>query len=328
MSDGYDAILIVSFGGPEGLPDVMPFLENVTRGRNIPKERLLSVAHHYELFDGISPINGQNRLLIQALEKRLEEAGPSLPIYWGNRNWHPFLKDTLLKMKQDGIKKAVAFVTAAYSSYSSCRQYLEDIEQARIAVGDDAPLVEKIRAFYNHPAFIKVNATHLLEAIKQIPQERQKQCKIVFTAHSIPASMADNCAYADQLNQACKLVSEQIGINNWQLAYQSRSGPPSQPWLEPDICDYINHLHKQEQTKDLIVLPIGFISDHMEVIYDIDIEAKQLCQSLGINLVRASTAGTNPDFVEMVRELILEKIEKRDVEACACPPQCCPRPTR
>lgn len=315
------------------MQDVMPFLENVTKGRNIPQERLLSVAHHYQLFDGISPINEQNRRLISALKKLLKTKGPDLPIYWGNRNWHPLLEDTVAKMKADGIKRAVAFVTSAYSSYSSCKQYLENIEQAQIAAGPGAPAIEKIRAFYNHPAFISVNAENLLLALEQIPNERRKQCQIAFTAHSIPLNMADNCLYQAQLQEACNLVAQRAGVDNWQLVYQSKSGSPHQPWLEPDICDYIKDLHTQKQTQDLVVQPIGFVSDHMEVLYDLDTEAKQLCSKLGLNFLRAATAGTHPDFIEMVRELVMEKIDsslpKRYLGQAGpvsevCPEQCCP----
>lgn len=332
MQNKYDAILIVSFGGPEGMQDVMPFLENVTRGRNIPRERLLSVAHHYELFDGISPINEQNRQLISALEKLLAQEGPHLKVYWGNRNWHPLLPDTLQTMKNDGVNKAIAFVTAAYSSFSSCRQYLEDIESARLAIGQGAPEIDKVRAFYNHPAFIEVNAENLKNALEQIPQSRRENCPIAFTAHSIPESMANNCLYATQLQETCTLVASSLGQNNWNLVYQSKSGAPGQRWLEPDICDHIKELSKK-QIRDLIVLPLGFISDHMEVIYDLDHEAKILCEELGINFVRATTAGTNPKFIEMIRALILEKIDPEFPQPylgtmgpaeASCQTDCCP----
>ena len=304
----YDAILLVSFGGPEGMPDVIPFLENVLRGRNVPRERMLQVAHHYELFGGVSPINGQNRRLITALEQELATNGPQLPIYWGNRNWHPLLGDAMRQMADDGIKNALAFVTSAYSSYSSCRQYLEDISRAQQEVGPTAPRVDKIRVFYNHPGFIQANSENVRAAFSAIPTERRSAAHLAFTAHSIPRTMADNCAYEAQLHDAAKLVAEAVGHDRWRLVYQSRSGPPSQPWLEPDIGDYLTEL-KQAGAHDVVIAPIGFVSDHMEIAYDLDTEARHLCDQLGLNMMRAATVGTHPAFVRMIRELILERME-------------------
>jgi ferrochelatase len=298
--------LLVSFGGPEGPDDVMPFLENVLRGRNVPRERLLGVAKHYELFGGVSPINAQNRNLIAALAEELDTKGPRLPIYFGNRNWHPLLADTLRQMGDDGIKNALAFVTSAYSSYSSCRQYLEDIERARESVGPDAPRIEKLRAFYNHPGFIETNVANVHAALEQIPEARRSQTQIVFTAHSIPESMAQNCDYEAQLREASRLVSEGLGDRDWRLVFQSRSGPPAQPWLGPDVSDHLRELHAAG-LRDVVVSPIGFVSDHLEVIYDLDTEAMALCRELGLNMVRAATAGTHPAFIKMIRELILER---------------------
>ncbi len=302
----YDAILLVSFGGPEGMDDVIPFLENVLRGRNVPRERMLQVAKRYELFEGVSPINGQNRKLIAALELELAANGPSLPIYWGNRNWHPMLADTMRQMADDGIKNALAFVTSAYSSYSSCRQYLEDIARAQQTVGPEAPQVDKIRAFYNHPGFIEANAGNLRDALNEIPAARRRAAHIAFTAHSIPRSMAENSKYETQLQEASRLVVEAVGENNWRLAYQSRSGPPTQPWLEPDIGDHLKEL-KAAGASDVVIAPIGFVSDHMEIVYDLDTEARQLCDQLGMNMARAKTAGTHPAFIKMIRELIQER---------------------
>ena len=313
MTTPYDAILIVSFGGPEGMDDVMPFLENVLRGRNVPRERLLGVAKHYELFGGVSPINGQNRKLIAALRQELEAKGPRLPVYFGNRNWHPLLADTLAQMRDDGVQATLAFVTSAYSSYSSCRQYLEDIERARATVGPAAPRVEKLRAFYNHPGFIEANVASVREALGEIPEARRAATPIVFTAHSIPETMAQNCDYAAQLREASRLVVEGLGAENrgqesWRLVFQSRSGPPSQPWLGPDVCDHLRALHAAG-AKDVVVAPIGFVSDHMEIVYDLDTEAQALCRQLGLNMIRARTAGTHPAFVEMIRELIVERLD-------------------
>jgi ferrochelatase len=306
--DPYDAILIISFGGPEGMDEVMPFLENVLRGRNVPRERMLQVARHYELFGGVSPINEQNRKLIAALQAELKANGPSLRIYWGNRNWHPMLADTIREMANDGVKRALAFVTSAYSSYSSCRQYLEDIALAQAAVGSSAPRVDKLRVFYNHPGFIEANVENVRAALNQIPVARRADAEIVFTAHSIPFSMATNCEYQAQLQEAGRLVAEALGCEKWRLVFQSRSGPPTQPWLEPDVCDYLREL-KDSGISDVVIAPIGFVSDHMEIVYDLDTEARKLCGEMGLNMVRAATAGTHPAFIKMIRELIMERIE-------------------
>src|SRR5918993_3236684 len=308
LQTDFDALLFVSFGGPEGLEEVMPFLENVLRGRNVPPERMREVAHHYELFGGVSPINGQNRRLIAALEKELAEHGPRLPVYWGNRNWHPLLADTLRRMKRDGVRRALAFVTSAYSSYSGCRQYREDIERARAEVGEGAPAVEKLRAFYNHPGFVAPNVENLRAALREIPEERRAAARVAFTAHSIPAAMAANCDYEKQLLETSRLVAEGAGHESWRLVFQSRSGPPTQPWLAPDICDHLREL-KGEGVRDVVVAPVGFISDHMEVLYDLDTEARQVAAETGLNMIRAATVGTHPEFVAMIRELIVERTD-------------------
>ena len=331
MNQTYDALLVVSFGGPEGMDDVMPFLANVLRGRNVPESRMREVAHHYELFGGVSPINGQNRRLISALERELETNGPRLPVYWGNRNWHPLLADTLRQMRDDGIKNALAFVTSAFSSYSGCRQYREDIERAREAVGPDAPRVEKLRAFYNHPGFIRPNVEKLRAALEQIPEERRAAARVAFTAHSVPAAMAAGCDYERQLLETCRLVAEGAGAEGWRLVFQSRSGPPTQAWLEPDICEHLRAL-KGEGVTDVVVAPVGFISDHMEVLYDLDTEARQISEGLGINMIRAATVGARPEFVRMIRELIIERLDpsapRRALGTFApshdvCPVDCC-----
>lgn len=327
----YDALLVVSFGGPEGIDDVMPFLENVLRGRNVPRERLLVVARHYELFGGVSPINEQNRNLIRRLQEELKAKGPRLPIYFGNRNWHPMLADTLATMRADGIRRALAFVTSAYSSYSSCRQYLEDIERARHAVGPDAPRVEKLRAFHNHPGFIEANVGNGRQALEQIPEERRAATQVVFTAHSIPESMATNCDYVAQLEETSRLVAAGLGVEDCRLVFQSRSGSPLQPWLGPDVCEYLREL-KGRGARDVVVAPIGFVSDHMEIVYDLDTEAMRLCRELGLNMIRAATVGTHPRFVEMIRELVMERIypetPRRSMgsfgpRADHCAPDCC-----
>ena len=328
----YDAVLVVSFGGPEGLADVLPFLENVLRGKNVPRERMLEVAEHYRQFGGVSPLNAQNRALIAALESELKGNGVSLPVYWGNRNWHPFLPDTLRQMAADGIRRALAFVTSAYSSYSSCRQYLENIEQARAEVGSAAPQVDKLRAFFNHPGFIEPQIERAAQALERIPAARRMATKLVFTAHSIPRVMAAGCAYEAQLREASRLVAEGLRFDDWAVAFQSRSGPPSQPWLEPDIRDWLRAA-KANGAIDVVIVPIGFISDHVEVIYDLDIEARGVCETLGINMVRAATVGTHPRFVRMIRELIVERIAGADERPAlgalgpshdVCLADCCP----
>jgi protoporphyrin/coproporphyrin ferrochelatase len=328
----YDALLIVSFGGPEGMDEVMPFLENVLRGRNVPRERMLKVAEHYATFAGISPINEQNRQLIAALKSHLGSLGPKLPIYWGNRNWHPLLADTVRQMRDDGIKHALAFVTSAYSSYSSCRQYRENIAAAQQAVGENAPRIDKIRPFYNHPLFIQANVANVGAALGLIPASRRPTAELIFTAHSIPVTMAANCDYEVQLQEISRLIAEGLKHERYQLVFQSRSGSSAQPWLGPDVFDHLREL-KQRGASDAVIAPIGFVSDHMEIIYDLDTAARQLCHELGLNMVRASTAGNHPLFVEMVRQLIIERVESRPTGEFAgnlgarphvCPEDCCP----
>jgi protoporphyrin/coproporphyrin ferrochelatase len=302
----YDAVLVVSFGGPEGLDDVMPFLDNVLQGRNVPQARKEEVAEHYALFGGVSPLNAQNRHLIAALTLELQSAQLALPIYWGNRNWNPFLADTMRQMADDGITHALAFITSAYSSYSSCRQYLEDIERARVAVGKGSPAVSVLRKFYNHPGFILPGRDRLREALDQIPVDRRSSAHIAFTAHSIPVAMASASDYQLQLGETCRLVAEDTS-NPWQLVYQSRSGSPHQPWLGPDICEHLRN-QAAEGVTDVVISPVGFISDHMEVLYDLDTEAHRCAEELGITMFRAATVGTHPLFVSMIVELIAERV--------------------
>jgi ferrochelatase len=303
----YDAILVVAFGGPEHMDEVIPFLENVLHGRNIPRERLAVVGEHYRLFGGRSPLNDQMRALIAALEHELRAHDLDLPVYWGNRNWHPLLPDTLRQMRDDGVKRALAFFTSAYSSYSGCRQYREDIRAALEAVGPDAPEVDRIRMFFNHPGFIEPNIEHVQVALDRLPAEQRQSARLVFSAHSLPVAMAGRSAYVAQLQEAARLVAEGVGVASWDLVYQSRSGPPHQPWLEPDIVDHLHALH-ETGTQTVVLVPIGFISDHMEVIYDLDTEARQAADDLGLNLIRVPTVGTHPQFVAMIRELIVERV--------------------
>ncbi|HEX6543159.1 MAG TPA: ferrochelatase [Ktedonobacterales bacterium] len=307
-STPYDSILVVSFGGPEGMDDVMPFLENVLRGRNVPRERMLEVSHHYELFGGVSPINQQNRELIAGLRQSLDAHEITLPIYWGNRNWHPLLPDTLQEMAKDGRRHALAYITSAYSSYSGCRQYLEDIARAQAEVGPDAPEVSALRKFYNHPDFIRANVDRVRAALETIPEPRRSSAVVVFTAHSIPLSMAQNSRYVGQLRETARLIAETLNLPRWEMAYQSRSGPPSQPWLEPDIGDTLRVL-SDGGVDAVVVAPIGFLSDHVEVLYDLDVEARQMADELGLTMARAQTVGTHPAFVDMIRQLIVERLQ-------------------
>jgi protoporphyrin/coproporphyrin ferrochelatase len=332
----YQGILIVGFGGPERRDDVIPFLENVTRGRNIPRERLLEVAEHYYHFGGKSPLNDQVRALISALKIELERRRVQLPIYWGNRNWHPFLVDTLREMADAGVRYGLGLILAAYSSYSSCRQYLENISAAAAVVGPGAPAIDKIRAFYNHPGFVTANADRLREGLAKIAAERRDAAHIAFTAHSIPVSMANSCRYEEQLRETCRLVCEQLSIpeSQFKLVYQSRSGRSSDPWLGPDICDHLADLSSRGVT-DVVVMPIGFLSDHLEVLYDLDVEAAEKSRELGLNMIRAATVGTHPEFVAMLADLIQERLDDAVPRQATgrfgpnpdvCPADCCPAP--
>ncbi|MFN7924941.1 MAG: ferrochelatase [Bryobacteraceae bacterium] len=309
----HDALLIVSFGGPEKHEDVIPFLENVLRGRNVPRERMLEVAEHYYHLEGRSPINDQVRALIAALRELFDREGPALPIYWGNRNWHPMLPDTMRQMKADGIRHARAFVTSIFSSYSGCRQYRENIEAARTEVGEGAPAIDKLPSFANHPLFLAAMADRVRDALAGGDAE------VVFTAHSIPNSMSAGCAYVAQLEEACRRVTALAGAARHTLVYQSRSGPPTQPWLGPDVCDFLRS--RQDRTP-VVIAPIGFLSDHVEVLWDLDHDARAAAEERGIPMVRAGTVGTHPKFVRMIRELVLSGVTQ------VCAAECCPPPAR
>ncbi len=327
----YDSFLLVSFGGPEGPDDVMPFLENVLRGKNVPRERMLEVAEHYAHFGGVSPINAHNRQLMAAIKTEFESARIDLPIYWGNRNWDPMLPDALRQMRDNGCKRALAFFTSMFSCYSGCRQYRENIEAAQQEVGVGAPIIEKVRMGFNHPCFIETMADSVREAMST-SEKSASETTILFTAHSIPMSMADNCDYLKQLQESSRLVAEKVGAANWRLVFQSRSGPPSQPWLEPDVLDAITEMDDESKLSSLVVVPIGFVSDHMEVMFDLDEEAAALCQQRGIAMARAATAGTSPSFVQMIRMLVEERLGRTDDKLAVgefgpwhdvCPPDCC-----
>ena len=304
------AFLLVSFGGPEGPDDVMPFLRNVTAGRNVPDERLAAVAEHYYLFGGVSPINAQCRELAGAIERDFTARGIDLPVYWGNRNWRPFLTDTMRAMAGDGVGTVIAFATAAYSSYSSCRQYLEDIDRARSAVGANAPAVIKIPPYYAHPGFAAAFTDATSRALASLPAHTRDKAELVFTAHAIPESMAAASgpvggAYEAQLAEVAGQVAAGVRRTNWQLAYQSRSGPPSVPWLGPDINDCLTSLAKAGAPA-VVVVPIGFVSDHMEVIFDLDVEAARTARDLGLPMARAGTPGADPRFVGLISSLVTD----------------------
>jgi protoporphyrin/coproporphyrin ferrochelatase len=332
----YDAFLLVSFGGPEKPADVMPFLHNVTAGRAIPAERLERVAEHYYQFGGVSPISQQCRDLIAAIEKDFAARSVPLPVYWGNRNWHPYLRDTLATMASAGVGRALAFVTSAYSSYSSCRQYLGDIEAARNDVGTSAPQVDKIRPYFNHPGYIGSFAAAARAAAASLPDDLAGEFDVIFTAHSIPAGMAASAgpaggAYQAQLAETARLVVDQAGFHRpWWLAYSSRSGPPSQPWLGPDVNDLLTE-RAQAGTRAVVVVPIGFTSDHMEVKFDLDIEAADTARKLGLAYARAATPGTDPEFVSMIADLAAEQLDDAPPAALgalgvwpgSCPVGCC-----
>jgi ferrochelatase len=306
----YDAVLLVSFGGPERPEDVVPFLEQVTRGRGVPPERLAEVARQYLAMGGRSPLNDQCRALRAAVADLLAREGPELPVYWGNRNWHPFLADTVRRMADDGIVRAAAFVTSAFGSAPGCRQYRQDLEAAREAVGPHAPRLDKLRLYYDHPGYLHPVADHLTAALGRLEPAQRAEARVVFTAHSIPLAMAAVSDYEAQLREAAGVVMDLAGLGErrWDLVYQSRSGPPRVPWLGPDVVDHLHHLATSGRPP-VVLVPIGFTSDHMEVRYDLDTAAAGAARDLGLTLVRAATVGTDPRFVAMVRELVLERIE-------------------
>jgi ferrochelatase len=297
----YDALLLLSFGGPEGPDDVLPFLENVTRGRDIPRERLEEVGEHYHLFGGVSPINQLCRDLKAAIEADFADHGVGLPVYWGNRNWTPYLADTVRQMKADGIRRAAAFVTSAYSGFSTNDQYLEDIARAREEV-QDAPEIDKLPVYSGRPEFIEPFVDATKDALSRLPEG----ARLVFTAHSVPLSQPNQEKYVAELEEATRAVAQKAAPGApWDLVYQSRSGPPGQPWLEPQITDHLSDLHG-EGVRAVAVVPIGFVSDHMEVKYDLDVEAADLAAELGIAFARAGTPGTDPRFATLPRRLLAD----------------------
>ncbi|MBB3674878.1 ferrochelatase [Modestobacter versicolor] len=336
-----EALLVLGFGGPEGTDDVMPFLENVTRGRGIPPERLLDVAEHYHHFGGVSPINEQNKALVAALEGELAAAGIDVPVYWGNRNWAPYVEDAWRQMAEDGIEHAYVLATSAYASFSGCRQYHEDVARARVALESDpaapaGPTAEKLPHYFDAPGFVQANADALAAALAELPAELRDTARLVATAHSIPNAMAavagpQGGAYEAELTRAAQLAVDAAAPGRpFDLVWQSRSGPPSVPWLEPDVNDHLRALAEQGE-KAVVVFPVGFISDHLEVIWDLDNEAEETAGELGLAFVRAGTAGTHPAFVASLRQLLEERRAGGEPRlGTNCPAHCCfvQRPAR
>ncbi len=334
-----DALLVLSFGGPEGPDEVRPFLENVTRGRGVPPQRLDKVAQHYLHFGGVSPINQCNRALISAIERALAAAQLDMPVYFGNRNWHPMVEDTAAEMAADRVRRALVFTTSAWGGYSGCRQYHEDIARARAAAGPDAPHLIKLRQFFDHPLFVAVCA----DALRTAREHVGTPARVVFTAHSIPLA-ADAAAglseqgghlYSRQVTEAARLVAEAAGVDGYDVVWQSRSGPAQVPWLEPDVSDHLDVLHAHGM-RGVVVAPIGFISDHLEVLWDLDHEAQQRAATLGMDFARAATPGTDPRFAEMIVELVAEQLRALPARRCSqvpaagqgingqpCATQCC-----
>ena len=325
--DEYQALLLVSFGAPERAEDVMPFLKRVTAGRGVPDSRVAEVAEHYYAAGGASPLNAQCRALMGAL--RTELADLDLRLYWGNRNWHPLLDDTLSQMRDDGIERALAFVTSAYGGYSSCRQYLDDISSARQHVGDGAPVVDKLRLYYNHPGWVGPWAAHLADALEvagrtEADRRRNGGTQVMFTAHSTPVAVASASPYVEHVTESSRLVAQKAGVTSWQLAWQSRSGAPSSPWLGPGVKQVI----KGSAAGTVVVVPIGFVCDNMEIIHDLDVEAAAAAEEKGAKYVRAATVCTDPAFIAMVRELVQERLDptvtRRSLGRYGPWPDCCP----
>jgi len=341
----YDALLLVSFGGPEGPDDVLPFLENVTRGRGIPRERLEEVAEHYHHRGGVSPINAQNRALLAAIRADLAAHGVALPVYWGNRNWPPMLADAFRELAADGRSRVLALFTSAYSSYSGCRQYRENLADARREAGAEHVEVDRVRAYFNHPGFVEPMVESTLTALETLDASVREGARLVFVTHSVPLSMDEGSgpeghAYVRQHEDVARLVAAGVAARTGttrahDLVYCSRSGPPTQPWLEPDVNDHLRAI--AADVPAVVLVPIGFVSDHMEVVHDLDTEAFETAEGLGLPVARAATVGTAPGFVEAIRSLVLERaaiVRGDEVVRVAlgelgashdiCPAGCCP----
>ena len=328
-SPRYDSLLLLSFGAPEAQEEVMPFLERVVSGRRVPRERLLAVAEHYAAFGGRSPLADQNRALIDALRAQFEASSLDLPIYWGNLHWHPLLTDTVREMKGDGCRRALVLVTSAYGGGSACRKYCDAIAQARATVGEGAPELHKLRHYFNHPGFIGA----MCERIRPALEEASDGATLLFTAHSVPTQAAGVGKYVGQLEEVSRVVASELGWSNFRLVYQSRSGPPHIPWLEPDVIDALDE-EAASGRREVIVAPIGFTSDHMEVVYDLDTEAAAHAKALGIRFWRAGTVGVHPRFVAGLLDLVRERLEddrprlavgRMPASPDICPADCCQR---
>jgi protoporphyrin/coproporphyrin ferrochelatase len=317
----FDGVLLLSFGGPEAPEQVMPFLENVTRGRGIPRDRLAAVAEHYLHFGGVSPINGINRALIEQLKAELAESGMDLPVYFGNRNWEPYVEDTVTAMRDNGIHRAAVFTTSAWGGYSSCMQYNEDIARARDAAGDRAPELVKLRQYYDHPLFVEMFAESIGDAAQSLPEEIRADARLVFTAHSIPRAAASRCGtdlYEKQVAYASRLVAARAGFADYDQVWQSRSGPPQVPWLEPDVGEHLSILAGMG-VKAVVACPIGFVADHIEVVWDLDNELRGQADEAGIAFARAATPNADRRFARLAVDLIDEVHEGRELIRSAGP---------
>jgi ferrochelatase len=310
----FDAVLLVSFGGPQGMDDIRPFLANVLRGRRVSPQRIEEVAKHYEYFDGISPITDLTMRQAEGLRERLLARGDDLPVFVGMRNWHPLLPDTLRKMSEAGIRRAVGFITAAQHSYSSCAQYKQNVADARVALqaaGRADVEVTYVESWFDHDLFIEANAGHVREALDRLPVELRATARLICTAHSVPTQMAVDSQYREQLHAGAALVARRAGMANWGLVYQSRSGRPGDSWLEPDVCDYLRAEHAAG-LRAAVICPIGFVCDHVEVLWDLDVEAAEVCRGLGIAMTRAKAANANPHFLDLMAVMVRRTLARYD----------------
>ena len=305
MMHPFDAVLVVSFGGPGGMDDVRPFLANVLRGRAIPPARLEDVVGHYAHFDGVSPLTAITLRQARGLEERLAAAGPALPVYVGMRNWHPLLPDTMRAMARDGVRRAIGLVLAPHRSYSSCTQYKQNVADARaelLAAGGPDVTITYTGDWHAHPSFIEVNAQHAREALARLSPEARSRARIIFTAHSVPASMTGAARYEAQIQESARLVAAALGAPDWTVVFQSRSGRPQDPWLGPDICEYLRAL--PGDPSGVVLVPIGFVCDHIEVLWDLDVEATAVCRELGLPMARAETVNDDPLFLDMTAAVV------------------------
>lgn len=312
MVQPFDGVLVVAFGGPQGPADVRPFLENVLRGRRVPPQRVDEVAHHYERFGGVSPLTELTRRQADGLARRLRDQGLGLPVYVGMRNWHPYLTDTLASMAADGVRRAVGFIAAAHRSYSGCMQYRENVAAARQALAErglaDVDIVF-VGDWHTSKAFIEANASRVRAALATLPEDLQADARLVFTAHSIPVAMAQRYPYEQQLRESAAAVAASCGLRGYTLVYQSRSGRPEDPWLGPDICDYLRDCAR-DGTRAVVLCPIGFVCDHVEVLYDLDVEAAAVCREIGLPMVRAAAVNDDPLFIDAMTEAVMATVER------------------